>query len=188
MEEAEIFVYLSRTYGWRRTDGPSKGVHSHAEGNWFQVYVKGDGPEMSWDDILEDIMDQLDMVRSDKTIAKAKRLYNEWAGLETRLIQEKERKAHDKKMKAELTVDNRSDSEKLYEDAFDILSGVGYNKIPGSIPFGIATYLMVTFHENQMKKKEEKIKEFRDCDHKGTTISWGPDNDKCTKCDLTWSV
>jgi hypothetical protein len=26
------------------------------------------------------------------------------------------------------------------------------------------------------------------CDHKGTTIAWGPDADKCTKCDLTWDV
>ena len=26
------------------------------------------------------------------------------------------------------------------------------------------------------------------CDHKGTTIAWGEDADKCTKCDLTWDV
>ena len=26
------------------------------------------------------------------------------------------------------------------------------------------------------------------CDHQGTTIAWGPDNDKCTKCELTWDV
>ena len=26
------------------------------------------------------------------------------------------------------------------------------------------------------------------CDHKGTTIAWGENADKCTKCDLTWDV
>lgn len=26
------------------------------------------------------------------------------------------------------------------------------------------------------------------CDHENTTIAWGPDADKCTKCGLTWDV
>lgn len=26
------------------------------------------------------------------------------------------------------------------------------------------------------------------CDHKETTIAWGEDDDKCTKCGLTWAV
>ena len=38
------------------------------------------------------------------------------------------------------------------------------------------------------KKDYSLCEQLFKCDHEGTTIAWGPDNDKCTKCGLTWDV
>lgn len=39
----------------------------------------------------------------------------------------------------------------------------------------------------EFNKLIEYVEEL-ECTHEGTTIAWGEDDNKCTKCGLTWSV
>lgn len=43
------------------------------------------------------------------------------------------------------------------------------------------------YHKHKLKNRVD-LSDVSECDHMGTTIAWGMDADKCTKCDLTWGV
>ena len=51
-----------------------------------------------------------------------------------------------------------------------------------------ASELEVTKEVRSNGSLEKRTSDEKICDHIGTTIAWGPDADKCTKCSLTWDV